>query len=170
MATLRFVVAAAIGTISEIITVAEGKAIMWKPDPLAQAQLRLEVTARLHREAGKRGYSCSPKLSNIDKRYFAEINYIPLDIGLPGMRHNIKLGTGDTPLEAAMDGYRQTIPLDDMMAVTYLEVELHFLGEAVARYRQREREVEKLETALKDLTAVLSELKDSGRTFHWDQP
>jgi hypothetical protein len=128
---------------------------MWRLDPLKEFQHKLEVSHILHREAGKRGFSCSPKRSSIDGSYFAEINEY---VGNGFMKFNVKMGTGPTPLEAAVDGYRKAVPLDDMMAVLYLEVEAHLLSEIVRVTRSLEVALEGLETAL----------VDTGRRFLWD--
>ena len=105
--------------------------LFWKADPLADAQLALECSKRLHRQAGLRGWSCDPKRSHIGigAGYYAEINQV---LASPHIRYNVKLGQGPTPLHAALDGYRQVIDPagDPLWAVTVLEVELYFLSEA----------------------------------------
>jgi len=75
----------------------------------------MESHKMLHREAGKRGFSCMPKHSNIDRgRYYAEIDKIVLnDDG--SYKHtvpNVAMGTGDSPLEAAANGYERAMPGD----------------------------------------------------------
>ncbi len=130
---------------------------MWKVDPLAAHQERLEAAQLLHREAGRRGYSTNPKQSNIDKRYFAEINevYSSVDGRYEGTQFNVAMGTGDTPLEAALEGYRAIVPIDDIMACVYLEVELVLLSAAVARARAREKVYSDFDHAIDDLIGVL---------------
>lgn len=129
--------------------------IMWRPDPLIEKQMRLECLIALHRQAGKRGFSCMPKRSYISGGYTAEINqHVPTGqyyedqphIQKHVIRPNVALGSGPTPLEAAVDGYRKAVPMDDMMATIYLECELHLLGEAI-------RVFGKLDAALEDLEA-----------------
>lgn len=118
---------------------------MYRTDKLLERHRAQECYQLLHRAAGMRNYSCDPKKSYIDGRYFAEINHYS---GKGVMVMNVKMGTGETPIEAVIDGYRQAIPLDDMMAVLYLECELFLLSETVRVYG-------KLEKAMDDLIAVI---------------
>ncbi len=107
-------------------------AMMWRPDPVSDRQMRLPCSVLLHREAGKRGYSCDPKRSSIghDAGYYAEVNQVSADTA----RLNVALGTGPTPLAAALDGYRQQVPIngDPLWAVVLLECEVALLAEAAA--------------------------------------
>lgn len=136
---------------------------MWRPDPLIEHQLRLPCSILLHREAGKRGYSCTPKKCHIglNAGYWAEINQA-IPNGVHGdmpwltkhkMRFNLKLGTGPTPLHAALSGYQQLIPIegDPVWALVVLEVELYFLAEAARVYQKAERTLSMLEKALAGL-------------------
>ncbi len=125
---------------------------MWKPDPLADAELRLACSIALHRQAGIRGYYCSPKRSHIQRgTYYAEVGQHTWE-GRPEfsglVRPNIALGTGRTPTLAAMDGYRK-VGLDDVhMKAIYLEIETYYLAEAVKTYG-------KLDMALDGLTDAI---------------
>lgn len=141
--------------------------LMYKPDPLAEEELRLACSVALHRQAGIRGYFCSPKRSNINPgTYYAEIGQHtwqgrPEFSGL--VRQNIALGTGRSPLLAAMDGYKLVGLNDIVMKAIYLEIEAHYLGQAVKTYG-------KLDKALDLLVFAVDDLADSGRHFAWDQP
>lgn len=135
------------------MTDAPVRAIMWKPDPLADAEFKLDISKILHRQAGVRGFYCSPKKSHIQRgTYYAEVGQHtwegrPAGSGL--VRPNIALGTGRTPLMAAMHGY-QLVGLDDAhMKAIYLEIETHYLHQAV-------KTIGKLEAALDDTFAALA--------------
>ena len=66
------------------------------------AQEKVTLHAEMHRKAGKLGFSGIPKLSNIDKRWFMEVDQIATAHGrYTHTVPNIAFGTGDTPLEAA---------------------------------------------------------------------
>lgn len=128
------------------------KTIMWKPDPLADAEFKLDISKALHREAGKRGFYCSPKRSHIQRgTYYAEVGQHTWE-GRPAysglVRPNIALGTGRTPTIAAMNGYQLVGLNDPHMQAIYLEIETYYL-------RQTVKTIGKLETALEDLTGLL---------------
>lgn len=108
----------------------------------------------MHRQAGLRGYSCTPKLSSIDKRYFAEINQVVLnaDGSYAYSRYNVKLGTGDTPIEAAADGYMQAMPDDHAMHAHCLIARAEALLPMVQR---RADTLKRLDKTLDDLTAIM---------------
>lgn len=134
------------------MTDAPVKAIMWKPDPLAEAEFRLDISKILHRQAGLRGFYCSPKKSHIQRgTYYAEVGQHTWE-GRPAMsglvRPNLALGTGPTPLLAAMRGYQLVGLNDEHMQAIYLEIETHYL-------RQSVKTIGKLETALEDLTGLV---------------
>lgn len=128
------------------------KPVMWKPDPLADAEFKLDIAKLLHRQAGVRGFYCSPKKSYIQPgTYYAEVGQHtwegrPADSGL--IRPNLALGTGRTPLIAAMRGYQLVGLNDALMQAIYLEIETHYL-------RQSVKTIGKLETALEDLTGLV---------------
>lgn len=134
------------------------KPIMWKPDPLADAELQLECSKVMHRQAGIRGYSCMPKRSHIQRgSYYAEVNRcVPTGRFYPDQPHiqmhhfvpNVALGTGATPTLAAMNGYKLVGLNDPMMLAIYLEVELHYLKQAVKTFGR-------LDLALDDLTEIV---------------
>lgn len=128
---------------------------MWKQDPLSNAELSLECSRALHRQAGIRGLSCMPKRSHINRgTYYAEINRaIPTGQvvdGIPTHRFqpNVAMGTGATPTLAAMNGYKLAGLNDPLMLAIYLEIELHYLAKSVKAARR-------IEAALDDLTAIL---------------
>lgn len=136
-------------------TAGDKKTLTWREDTFAKQFDRYPVTTALHRYAG-RVYSigCLPKLSAIDKRYFAEVNHaICHDDG--SYSHtvpNIALGTGDTPLHAALDGYMKARPNDIMWRVFLLEIEAISLQRAHVKAIEIEKRVDK---ALNTLTDVL---------------
>jgi hypothetical protein len=127
---------------------------MWKPDLLDQAEFLLDISKRLHREAGIRGYSCMPKRSAITQgqTYYAEINQHAWE-GRPEfsglIRPNVAYGTARTPLLAAMNGYRLAGLTDALMLAIYLEIEAYYLRQAV-------KTIGRLEMALDDLYETLA--------------
>lgn len=135
-----------------IMTDAPVRAIMWKPDPLADAEFKLDISKILHRQAGVRGFYCSPKKSHIQRgTYYAEVGQHTWE-GRPAysglVRPNLALGTGRTPLMAAMNGYQLVGLNDEHMKAIYLEIETHYLRQAV-------KTIGKLELALDDLTGLV---------------
>lgn len=121
-------------------------ATMWKPDPVQIAERKLEAHRMLHREAGKRGWSTTPKMSSIDKIVLND------DGSYKHTVPNLKLGTGDTPLEAAADGYVQAMP-DDL--VIRLWAILARIGAVVPVIRRHAAAMKKLDKALDDLTDLI---------------
>lgn len=141
-----------------MVEVTSKQPTMWKCDPLADAELRLSCSIALHRQAGVRGYYCSPKRSHIQRgTYYAEVGQHTWDdrpefSGL--VRPNVALGTGRTPTLAAMDGY-QKAGLDDLlMRAIYLEIETYYLAEAVKTYGKLDRALEGLGEVL-ELSAAM---------------
>lgn len=129
-------------------------AVMFKVDPLAAEHLKLDSGKVMHREAGKRGFSCNPKRSSIDGRYFAEIDRHVLkeDGTYSHTLFNVAMGTGDTPVEAAADGYRQTMP-DDLLMLGF---GLVARAEALSlQMLQRAETLKLLDTTLDDLTRLI---------------
>lgn len=125
-------------------------ATTWRADPLEVAQRKESVHTALHRYAGQRGFSCLPKASSIDRgRYFAEINQY---VGEGSLRPNVKMGTGDTPLDAALDGYLKAMPGDIVLAAFAMEVECYRFKQAI--YREQ-AQMAKLEKAIDLLTACV---------------
>ena len=67
--------------------------------------------------------------------------------------YNVKMGTGDTPLHAALDGYRQVAPEhSSYWAVVGLELEAEMLRRAVVRARAWES---RLDAAVDALVAAI---------------
>lgn len=125
------------------------RALTWKEDKFARSFDRYPITAALHRYAGRvHAIGCTPKLSAIDKRYFAEINHW----NGRAMEPNIALGTGPTPLHAALTGYSRARPGDVTWKVFALELEAVMLGRAVHKAVDLDR---RLDRCLQDLTNVL---------------
>ena len=128
--------------------------VLWKADPLDKAEAALEIHATLHREAGKRGFYCSPKRSAINRgfSYYAEINQHAWE-GRPEysglVRPNVAYGTGKTPLLAAVAGYKLAGLNDSLMLAIYLEIEAYYLVKAV-------KTIGRLELAIEDLEGILS--------------
>ena len=108
----------------------------------------------MHRQAGLRGYSCTPKLSSIDKRYYAEINQVVQndDGSYKHTRFNVKLGTGDSPIEAAADGYMQVMPDDLVMHAHCLIARVEALYNPITR---RAETLKRLDRTLDDLTDLV---------------
>ncbi len=108
----------------------------------------------MHRQAGLRGFSCTPKLSSIDKRYYAEINrHVLNDDGTYRHTHyNVKLGTGDSPIEAAANGYMQVMPDDLAMHTHCLIARVEALLPAMQR---RAAALKKLDASLDALTDLV---------------
>ncbi len=141
----------------------------YKIDELYNAQLRLECSRALHRIAGRLGFSASSKRSYIQRgSYYSEISgHRPTGreyADAPGVQKsyfvpNIALGTGKTPLESAMDGYRKCIYTrdDPAMKAALLECELYLLREAVRRAVKLGAAVEQLEGALHLLTVRMAQ-------------
>ena len=133
-------------------TVGDTKAVMWKADPFAQSFERLDLSRSLHRYAGSRyQLSCLPKRSAISGGYYAEIGRY---LGQGNMEINVKLGTGDNPVVAAIDGYRQVVS-DPMWAMFRLELEAELLRRAVAHRAEIERKIDKALDWLTDIVAVI---------------
>lgn len=140
--------------------------LMYRIDELANAQLRLECSRALHRIAGRLGFSCMPKRSYIARgTYYAEINrHRPTGQRYPDAPHiersmivpNVAMGTGKTPLEAAMDGYRRVLDHPAMDAAL-LECELYLLGEAVRRAKKIDAAIDGLTEALHILTVRMAQ-------------
>lgn len=126
-------------------------ATMWKANAVESAEAKLAASVRMHRMAGERRLSCMPKLSSIDGRWFAEINRYIGPGGL--MDFNIKLGTGDSPTEAAADGYTQVLPDDLAFRAVCLEARID------AALLQKERIWDKLSATLDVLTRTLPLVK-----------
>ncbi len=149
-------------------------AAMWKLDQVQIRERKMDSHAALHREAGKRGWATTPRLSSIDRgRYYAEIDQIVTnpDGTYKHTIPNLKLGVGDTPLEAAADGYIKAMP-DDLVILQYA---LLARAEALLPWiERRAATLTKLDRALDDLTGLLCSAivlePDSGRTFEWDHP
>ncbi len=132
-------------------------ASMWKPDPVQIRERKMDAHIALHREAGKRGWGTTPRLSSIDKRYYAEIDKIVTDQGryvhtIP----NLKLGTGDTPLEAAADGYVKAMPDDLVIRELAILARIEALLPVIER---RAATLKKLDATLTDLTAAVIMVK-----------
>jgi len=126
-------------------------ATMWKANAVETAEGKLAASVRMHRMAGERGYSCMPKLSSIDARWYAEINRYVGPGGI--MDFNIKLGTGDSPTEAAADGYTKTLPDDLALRAVCLEARVD------AAMLQKERIWDKLSATLDEITRTLPLVK-----------
>lgn len=117
------------------------------------AQEKLTLHAEMHRKAGKLGFSGIPKLSNIDKRWFMEVDQIATAHGrYTHTVPNIAFGTGDTPLEAAADGYAKAAP---EMALYPILAKLETVVPQVRRHIAAEK---KLVEALTDLTDTVRSL------------
>lgn len=129
------------------------RAVMWKDDKYARGWDVTEVSRALHRYAGRQMLSCIPKLSAVDKRYFAEIN---LWQGQGAMRFNVAMGTGPDPVDAALTGYERALPGDPMWRVFRLELEAERLRRALAVARDQERRLDRLLDTVADLLAKLS--------------
>ena len=128
-------------------------AVMWKADSFGRSFDATEVSRALHRYAGRvHGLGCLPKLSSIDKRYFAEINRY---LGKGESDLNIKLGTGPDPVTAAIDGYRQAAPEDPIWGVFQLELEAEMIRRWIIRWRKREASLEAALDALTDLLPMV---------------
>lgn len=136
-------------------------ATYWKPDPVEIRERNLGSHIHLHRLAGKSGYWCMPKRSSIDKRYFAEINRnnYNADGSYKDTNFNLKLGTGDTPLEAAANGYKLVMPDDVEIAVAVIDAKLDALIPQLHIYREGRERYLKLTAALDDLTNLLGMVK-----------
>jgi hypothetical protein len=140
--------------------------LMYRIDELGNSQLRLECSRALHRIAGRLGFSCLPKRSYINRgTYYAEINaHRPTgqvyadapDIQKSMIVPNVAFGTGNSPLEAAMNGYRRIISHPAMDAVL-LECELYLLGEAVRRAKKIDAALDGLVEALHLLTVRMAQ-------------
>jgi hypothetical protein len=140
--------------------------LMYRIDELSNAQLRLECSRALHRIAGRLGFSCMPKRSYINRgTYYAEINrHRPMGVVYADAPHiekhaitpNVAMGTGKTPLEAAMNGYARVISHPAMDAAL-LECELYLLGEAVRRARKIDAAIDGLTEALHILTVRMAQ-------------
>lgn len=131
-------------------------ATMWKPDPIQIRERRMESHMTLHREAGKRGWSTTPRLSSIDRgRYYAEIDKIVCnpDGTYKHTVPNLKLGVGDTPLEAAADGYTQAMPDDLVIRELAILARIEALLPVIER---RVATLKKLDTTLDGLTDLLA--------------
>lgn len=121
-------------------------ATMWKPDPVQIAERKLEAHRMLHREAGKRGWSTTPKMSSIDKIVLNE------DGSYKHTVPNLKLGTGDTPLEAAADGYVQAMPDDLVIRQWAILARIEAVVPVIQRHAAT---MKKLDKALDDLTDLI---------------
>jgi hypothetical protein len=126
--------------------------MMYKPDKLADDEFRLDISKVLHRQAGIRGFYCSPKRSHIQPgSYYAEVGQHTWEGREPYsglVRPNLALGTGRTPTIAAMDGYRKVGLNDELMQAIYLEIETYYLGQAVKTYGKLEKGLDALFEAL----------------------
>lgn len=146
---------------------AERRAIFWRADPVLNADMRNAAANDLHREAGKRGFSCWPTKSHITGGYYAEImkhektgrssidehgHEWPEWRSIP----NVAMGTAQGPLEAALDGYIKAVPYDDVWGCVVLLVQIELLSRAVAKARTHEQTLTKLDATLDDLTAALA--------------
>ena len=131
--------------------------LMYKPDLLADAELRLPCSIALHRQAGIRGFYCSPKKSFIARglSYYAEVGQHTWE-GRPEfsglVRPNVAMGTGRTPLLAAMDGYKLVGLNDLVMKTIYLEIESHYLAQAVKTYGKLDRALDGLTEAIQSVS------------------
>lgn len=129
--------------------------LLWREDEFAKSFDRLDCSRAAHAYAGRCGWACSVKRSSIDGRYFAEVNRVVTD-GAGRYLHtvyNVKMGTGDTPLHAALDGYRQVAPEhSSYWAVVGLELEAEMLRRAVVRARAWES---RLDAAVDALAAAI---------------
>lgn len=131
-------------------------AVMWKPDPIEIGCRKMESHKMLHREAGKRGWSTTPRMSSIDRgRYYAEIDQIVLnpDGSYKHTIPNLKLGTGDTPLEAAANGYERAMP-DDMVIRQWAVMAR--IEAIMPRLEKHAALMKKLDNALTDLTDLVN--------------
>jgi hypothetical protein len=135
---------------------------MWRPDPLEAAERRMEASITLHRLAMDRGYWCVPKHSNIDKRYYAEVNRNELnpDGSYKHTYFNLKLGTGDTPMEAAADGYQQVLGDDPAMTLPIINARLAALVTQLQTFAEGRARYLKLAAALDDLTSLMPMVKE----------
>lgn len=126
------------------------KAVTWTVDLFAQTIDGLEASKRAHRMAGFEMHSCMPKRSAINGGYYAEINrYHGNGVLVP----NVALGTGPTPLHAALDGYAKAMPHKALLWAAYrLELEAELLHRAIRNAGRLEK---KLEAALEDLALLL---------------
>jgi hypothetical protein len=129
------------------------QAVMWKRDVTIADQERLTTSIVMHRRAGVLGYSCLPQASNIDRgRYFAEINRIVTnaDGSYSHTIPNVAMGTGDTPLEAAADGYAAVLPeMIPYRALSSLEAILPRLQRRAAAHRKLDQTLAVLTDALR---------------------
>lgn len=127
--------------------------MLWQVDLYAASFDDTKVSRDLHRFAGMNRLSCSPKRSAIDRRYFAEITQ---HVGNGEVRFNVAMGTGDTPLHAALEGYAAAAPhLSAVWAVYRLEIEALMLSRAAARSKKA---FTQLEGAVDQLIAALAKL------------
>jgi len=125
---------------------------MFKLDKQLQEMSGIDCWNLLHRYAGMRNFSTTVKRSYIDGNYFAEINHY---LGGGRMHANLKMGVGPTPMQAALDGYRQAIPLDAEMAAIYLECETWLLTEATRIYGRLEQTIYDLALMLANVNMQL---------------
>lgn len=101
---------------------------MYRVDKMLDRLRDVECWHLLHRYAGMRNFSTVVKPSYIDRgSYFCEINKY---LGNGKIVPNVAMGVGRHPMIAAIDGFRKAVPLDDQMAVIYLECETWLLSEA----------------------------------------
>lgn len=145
----------------------DSQAVFYRPDLETQGDLRVDASANLHRQAGIRGYSTTPRSSNITQgqTYYAEVMQHswpgrPPESGL--VRYNVAMGTGKTSLLACLDGFLKIIPIagDPVWALTVMEVELELLKRAVAAARAKERSMARLEEILDTLTEMVAKVNE----------
>lgn len=121
----------------------------WVIDPLQARHEALECWARLHRIAGKAGFGSFVKYSHVTRAYSCEVhaNWI-FQKSAQTYRVSETLQYGESPIEAAVNAYRQCLPLTPIVALAYLECELQLLKEAIARARKIETAIEFTEDVL----------------------
>lgn len=136
-------------------------ATMWRPDPIEAEERNWQSHRHLHRMAMDRGWWCSTKKSNIDKRYYAEMNFNVHnpDGSYKHTHFNMKLGTGDSPLEAAANGYLQAMPDDIVILQAAVAAKLDALLPQIRRHHEARQRYLKLTAALDDLTILIDMVK-----------
>lgn len=123
------------------------RAVTWKRDDFGESFNSLPTSRDLHRYAGRvHGLSCLPKLSAIDRRYYAEINRWTAG----AMEFNVAMGVGDNPLAAAIDGYRRTVA-DPVWFAYALESEWDMFMRVHRRQASAEARLVRLLAELQDL-------------------
>lgn len=125
----------------------------WKVDPQIQSENRNAAYVALHRYAGLRGFSCDPKRSHIKRgSYFCEVSRVDRN----GIVPNVAMGVGNSPLEAAVDGYSKVVPNDPIWATVIMQAELDLLRRTALADREIMRLEGKLASALILLEDTLS--------------